>query len=199
MAAPSPATASAIVSAPTGRRASRSRLRRWVRRVKQDHGSRVSSRSSSHVIVGRKGDRRMASKHDFRLMRPVCSGFSSRTSTKRPSSCCWMSKTSPGRPFGRTMRFLESTLEVLMVGLSHQLAAPVKGSCDAALGCLDGPGPRSRSTGFLLRRSDRESNPPGRPTTCGEASNDCRGAETPRERGRLPAHEITRFRFLAAV
>ena len=86
--------------------------------------SRVSSSSSSQVIVGRRGAARMASRHSARLSRSPCSVFSSRTSTKRPSDSCWMSKTSPGRPFGSTMRFLESTFDVLMVGLSHRRTYP---------------------------------------------------------------------------
>ena len=88
--------------------------------VQKDHGSRVSSRSFSHGIVGRRGALRMASIHAFLVIRSACSGgFSSLISRKRPSSCCWMSKISPGRPFGRTIRFLVSTVDVLMVGLSH--------------------------------------------------------------------------------
>jgi hypothetical protein len=87
--------------------------------VQKDHGSRVSSRSFSHVIVGRRGAFRMASIHALLLMRSARSGFSSLMSRKRPSACCWMSKTSPARPPGKTTRFLVSTVDVLMVGLSH--------------------------------------------------------------------------------
>ena len=43
--------------------------------VQKDHGFRVSSRSFSHVIVGRRGALRMASRHALLLMRWVPSGF----------------------------------------------------------------------------------------------------------------------------
>ncbi len=87
--------------------------------VQKDHGSRVSSRSFSHVIVSRRGALLMAATHAFLLMRSARSGFSSRISRKRPSAFCWMSKISPGRPPGKTIRFLVSTVYVLMVGISH--------------------------------------------------------------------------------
>ncbi|MBW1837324.1 MAG: hypothetical protein JRI99_10340 [Deltaproteobacteria bacterium] len=45
--------------------------------VQKDHGSRVSSRSFSHVIVGRRGALCMACIHAFLLMRSARSGFSS--------------------------------------------------------------------------------------------------------------------------
>jgi hypothetical protein len=70
--------------------------------VQQDHGSRVSLRSFSHVIVGRRGALRMTFMHALLVIRSARSGFSNRTSTKRPSACCWMSKTSPGCPSCRT-------------------------------------------------------------------------------------------------
>jgi len=87
--------------------------------VQQNHGSRVISRSFSHVIVGCRGALRIASIHAFLLICSLLFGFSSRINRKRPSACCWMSKISPGRPAGKTILFLVSTLYVLMVGLSH--------------------------------------------------------------------------------
>ena len=91
--------------------------------IEQNHDSRVSSRSRSQDMVGRNGASHIASRHASRLMGPGASGFVSRTRMKRPSFCCWMSKTSPGRPYGSTILFLESTVEVLMVGLSHIVAS----------------------------------------------------------------------------
>src|SRR5688572_8796197 len=87
--------------------------------VQKDHGSRVSWRSLSQVIVDRRGALRMASIDAFLVIRTARSGFSRRISTKRPSVCCWISKTSPGWPLCNTMRFFESTMDMLMVGLSH--------------------------------------------------------------------------------
>ncbi|MGD8946782.1 MAG: hypothetical protein PVI62_08985 [Desulfobacterales bacterium] len=87
--------------------------------VQKDHGSRVISRSFSHVSFGLSGALRIASIHAFLLIFALRFGFSSRINRKRPSACCWMSKTSPGRPAGKTIRFLVSTLNVLIVGISH--------------------------------------------------------------------------------
>lgn len=92
--------------------------------VQKDHRSRVSLRSLFQVIVGRRGALRMASKHAFLLMPSARFGFSRRVRIKRPSACCWMSKTSPGRPPGSTIRFLLSIFDVLMVGLSHIILWP---------------------------------------------------------------------------
>jgi class 3 adenylate cyclase len=104
--------------------------------IQKDHGSRVSSRTFSHLIVGRRGALHMASIHALWLMRAVRSGFSSRMSRKRPSSCCWMSKTSSSRPparqdnplFGINSRYAHG-------GILPRRVSPVNG---AYLACLLG-------------------------------------------------------------
>ena len=87
--------------------------------VEEDHGSRVSVRSCSQERVGLSGASFMAFRHASRFTGDGASGTVMRTSTTRSSFSCRTSYTSPGRPFGRTTRFFESTREMLMVGLSH--------------------------------------------------------------------------------
>ena len=80
----------------------------------------MTALSASQDIFGRSGATAMASKERARLILGAGRGTSRRTRTTRPSPWIWMSKTSPGFAAGSTTRRLESTLEVAMVGLSHQ-------------------------------------------------------------------------------
>lgn len=100
------------------------RIFHWVCAAQdRDHGSRVTAFRESQVIFGCRGAAAMASREEAMLIRSPAFGRSRRTKSRRPSPWLWMSKTSPGLAAGRTTRRLASTVEIAMVGLSHQIPA----------------------------------------------------------------------------
>ena len=95
---------------------------------------------ASQIIFGRRGAATMAARQRSMLIPGPDSGRSRRTRSRRPSPWLWMSKISPGLAAGMTTRRLASTVDVAMVGLSHQTELSANASAGGAAGCGCRPG-----------------------------------------------------------